>query len=84
MFALAWALSAPPAIGRFQAERQAEQPIIRFGVEVNYVEGPVGVQYRNFSKERIHSTGWSAKVGLILGLEYAYPWIEEQVWKAQE
>lgn len=29
---------------------------------VEHVEGPVGVQSRNFSNERIYSLGWEAKV----------------------
>jgi len=33
-------------------------------IHVKYVEGPVGVQARNFSKARIHSLGWEATVSL--------------------
>ena len=49
-----------------------------------YVEGPVGVQSRNFSKKRIHSLGWRAKVSLKEGIGYTYPWIETQVKAARE
>jgi GDP-D-mannose 3',5'-epimerase len=52
-------------------------------IHVQHVEGPVGVQARNFSKERIYSTGWRAKVSLKEGIVHTYPWIEEQVRKFQ-
>ncbi len=48
-------------------------------IHVQYVEGPVGVQVRNFSKARIHSLGWEAKTSLREGLARTYAWIEAQV-----
>ena len=48
-------------------------------IHVKYVEGPVGVQARNFSKARIHSLGWQGKVSLKEGISRTYPWIEAQV-----
>ena len=55
-------------------------------IHIQHVEGPVGVQARNFSKARIHSLGWEAKVSLREGIGYTYPWIEAQVkaWQARE
>ncbi len=53
-------------------------------IKVKYVPGPVGVQARNFSKARIHSIGWRAKVSLKEGIEYTYPWIETQVKAARD
>jgi nucleoside-diphosphate-sugar epimerase len=52
-------------------------------IYVEHVEGPVGVQARNFSKERIHSLEWEAKVPLEEGIARTYSWIERQVkdWK---
>jgi len=50
-------------------------------IKVKYVPGPVGVQARNFSKARIHSLGWEAKVSLKEGIAWTYPWIEAQVEK---
>ena len=50
-------------------------------IKVKYVEGPVGVQARNFSKARIRSLGWEAKVSLKEGIARTYPWIEAQVEK---
>jgi len=48
-------------------------------VRINHVEGPVGVQSRNFSNSRIESTGWHSRVSLEEGLALTYPWIAEQV-----
>jgi len=53
-------------------------------IHVKHVEGPVGVQARNFSKARIHSLGWEAKVFLKEGILLTYPWIEAQVKATQE
>jgi nucleoside-diphosphate-sugar epimerase len=55
-------------------------------INVRWVEGPVGVQSRNFSNARIYSLGWRAKVFLKEGIGYTYPWIEAQVraaWEAE-
>ena len=48
-------------------------------IHVKYVPGPVGVHARNFSKARIKSLGWEAKVSLKEGIARTYRWIEEQV-----
>lgn len=48
-------------------------------IRVRHVKGPVGVQSRNFSNERIYSTGWKARVPLKKGIALTYPWIAEQV-----
>ncbi len=50
---------------------------------VRHVEGPVGVQSRNFSNARIYSLGWQARYSLKDGITRTYPWIEEQVKKYQ-
>ncbi|MBN1557096.1 MAG: NAD-dependent epimerase/dehydratase family protein [Lentisphaerae bacterium] len=52
-------------------------------VKVKYVEGPVGVQSRNFSNERIYSIGWKPRVYLEDGIARTYPWVAEQVQRAQ-
>ncbi len=51
-----------------------------------YIDGPVGVQSRNFNNERIYSLGWRAKVFLKEGISLTYPWIEAQVraWRERE
>ena len=51
-------------------------------VHVKHVDGPVGVQSRNFSNARIYSIGWRARVLLRDGIALTYPWVEAQV-KAQ-
>jgi len=53
-------------------------------VQIKHVAGPVGVQSRNFSNERIYSLGWQAKFYLKDGISRTYPWVEEQVRKHQK
>ena len=48
-------------------------------INVEWVKGPVGVQSRNFSNERIYSLGWRAEVSLKQGIAQTYPWIDSQV-----
>lgn len=52
-------------------------------VNVKHIAGPVGVQSRNFSNERIYSLGWRAKVYLKDGIGLTYPWVEAQVKAAR-
>ena len=52
-------------------------------INIEWVPGPVGVQSRNFSNERICSTGWRARFPLVEGIKRTYPWIEEQVKAAR-
>ena len=52
-------------------------------INIKHIDGPVGVQSRNFSNERIYSTGWQAKYNLKDGIAENYPWIEAQVRKAR-
>ena len=51
-------------------------------IHLNHIAGPVGVQSRNFSNERIYSIGWQARHFLKDGIARTYPWIEEQVKQA--
>lgn len=48
-------------------------------VKIKWIDGPVGVQSRNFSNDRIYSLGWKAKFSLKKGIVLTYPWIEWQV-----
>jgi GDP-D-mannose 3', 5'-epimerase len=48
-------------------------------INIRYVPGPVGVQSRNFSNERIYSLGWEPHYRLREGIARTYPWIEAQV-----
>ena len=52
-------------------------------ITLKHVPGPVGVQSRNFSNERIYSLGWKAKVFLEEGIRLTYPWVDSQVKAAQ-
>ncbi|MCA9948561.1 MAG: NAD-dependent epimerase/dehydratase family protein [Anaerolineales bacterium] len=48
-------------------------------VNVKHIDGPVGVQSRNFSNQRIYSIGWQSNYDLQAGITETYKWIEEQV-----
>lgn len=48
-------------------------------VDIRYIDGPVGVQSRNFSNARIESLGWRSQFSLREGIARTYPWIERQV-----
>lgn len=48
-------------------------------INIAYIDGPVGVQSRNFSNERIYSLGWRPQIYLKEGIKRTYPWIDEQV-----
>jgi len=48
-------------------------------INIHHVDGPVGVQSRNFSNARIESLGWKPKYFLKDGIALTYPWIEAQV-----
>jgi nucleoside-diphosphate-sugar epimerase len=52
-------------------------------IHVRYIEGPVGVQSRNFSNGRIYSIGWRAIYLLKEGIAQTYPWIDKQVKASQ-
>ncbi|MDG1196543.1 MAG: NAD-dependent epimerase/dehydratase family protein [Actinomycetota bacterium] len=48
-------------------------------IEPQWINGPVGVQSRNFSNDVIESTGFKPIYSLAAGLAVTYPWIEEQL-----
>jgi len=48
---------------------------------IKHVKGPVGVAARNFSYQRIYSTGWRAKYTLWEGIKIHYAWVKLQVEK---
>ena len=52
-------------------------------IHLNHIPGPVGVHARNFTNDRIRSTGWESKFSLRDGIAKTYPWIKEQVEKAK-
>jgi GDP-D-mannose 3',5'-epimerase len=48
-------------------------------LRIEHIDGPTGVLSRNFSNQRIYSTGWKPKVSLRDGLSITYNWIRKQV-----
>ncbi|MCP4424156.1 MAG: NAD-dependent epimerase/dehydratase family protein [Chloroflexi bacterium] len=52
-------------------------------INIKHIDGPVGVQSRNFSNERIYSIGWQSQYNLKDGIAETYPWIEAEVNKAR-
>jgi GDP-D-mannose 3',5'-epimerase len=52
-------------------------------IKMNHVKGPVGVRARNFTNDRIRSTGWESGFSLRDGIARTYPWIKEQVERAK-
>ncbi|MGB8957630.1 MAG: NAD-dependent epimerase/dehydratase family protein [Candidatus Aminicenantales bacterium] len=53
-------------------------------VKTKWIKGPVGVQSRNFSNDKIYSLGWKSKYSLKDGIALTYPWVAEQVDKAKK
>jgi len=53
-------------------------------ITIKHIEGPVGVDARNFSKARIYSLGWQHRFSLEEGIALTYPWIEDQIKKEKE
>jgi nucleoside-diphosphate-sugar epimerase len=51
-------------------------------LQIRYVDGPVGVQSRNFSHARIESLGWKPRYPLYDGILKTYLWVEQQVKNA--
>jgi nucleoside-diphosphate-sugar epimerase len=48
-------------------------------INIRHVDGPVGVQSRNFSNRKIYSIAWRPKFFLKDGIQRTCPWIEAQV-----
>jgi GDP-D-mannose 3', 5'-epimerase len=48
-------------------------------IKIKHINGPVGVEFRNFSHKKILSLGWKPKYSLEDGLKETYPWVEQQV-----
>ena len=52
-------------------------------VRIRHVDGPVGVQSRNFSHAAIERLGFEARVPVRDGIARTYPWVAEQVAAAR-
>jgi GDP-D-mannose 3',5'-epimerase len=81
-------LEEPVNIG--SSQRVTVDELVETVIEVSgkkigseHIEGPVGVRARNFSKARIQSLGWQARVSLKEGIGRTYAWIAEQVEAAR-
>jgi len=53
-------------------------------IRIKHIQGPVGVQSRNFSNARIYSLGWKARHYLKDGIARTYPWVRQQVERARK
>jgi len=53
-------------------------------ITIRHIDGPVGVQSRNFSNRRIESLGWRPQWPLHRGIKGTYPWIAAQVTAAHK
>ncbi len=52
-------------------------------IKIKHIDGPVGVEARNFSNKKILSLGWKQKYSLEEGMKETYIWIERQVKKSK-
>ncbi len=52
-------------------------------VRVKHIDGPVGVQSRNFANGEIEKLGFEASYPLRRGIELTYPWVAAQVEAAR-
>jgi nucleoside-diphosphate-sugar epimerase len=53
-------------------------------IRIKWIDGPVGVQSRNFSNGKIYSIGWKSRCEINEGIALTYPWVAEQVAKAHK
>lgn len=53
-------------------------------IKFNHINGPVGVQARNFKIDRISSLGWKSDFSLRDGIAITYSWIKNQAEKNQK
>jgi len=48
-------------------------------INIKHIEGPVGVNARNFRNDLIKSIGWKSNHSLYTGIAKTYPWVKTQV-----
>ncbi|MCX6751143.1 MAG: NAD-dependent epimerase/dehydratase family protein [Candidatus Pacearchaeota archaeon] len=48
-------------------------------IKIKHVDGPVGVESRNFSNKKLTSLDWKPNYSLEEGMRETYPWVEKQV-----
>ncbi len=81
-------IRVPVNIGRpeYVSVRELVETVARVSekkISIENIDGPVGVESRNFSNNRIYSTGWKSNYSLEDGINITYKWIEEQVKKSK-
>ncbi len=79
-------LKGPTNIGspQYVTVDELAKTIIRVSgknLKIKHVSGPVGVHARNFSNQKIYTTGWRSKYSLEDGVKIHYPWVRSQVEK---
>ena len=77
-------LGAPANIGHrdYVSVKELVDTVVELSgkrVSIRWIEGPVGVQSRNFANDRIESLGWRPQVPLREGLARTYDWIASQL-----
>jgi nucleoside-diphosphate-sugar epimerase len=50
-------------------------------IKIKHIDGPVGVESRNFSNKKITYLGWKPEYSLQDGMKETYKWVEKQVKK---
>jgi len=48
-------------------------------INIKHIEGPEGVNARNFRNDLIKSIGWKSNNSLYTGIAKTYPWVKTQV-----
>lgn len=48
-------------------------------IAIRHTDGPVGVESRNFTNDKIESIGWAPAYTLEQGIAQTYPWVAAQV-----
>jgi len=77
-------LEGPTIIGTYDevtVEKLTDTVISISGKEIEkkYIDGPVGVANRSFSKDKIMSIGWQPKMKFKAGMKITYEWIQKQI-----
>lgn len=52
-------------------------------INIKHIEGPVGVESRNFSNKKITSMGWKPRYSLEDGMKETYRWVDKQIKKSK-
>ncbi len=77
-------ISTPTNLGspqRVTVDQLAQTVIAASGkkLAIKHIPGPVGVHSRNFSLQKIYTTGWKSRYSLSDGIKIHYAWVADQV-----